>query len=448
MFNAPASERNDGEVDLGDLIGVLIDGRWLILVITLASILFGLTYALVATPIYKADALIQVEEKKSGLGDLDINTLFEGDTSTTAEIEILRSRMVLGAVVDNLNLDIMAEPDYFPIFGATLARRSAPGARSQIQVDSLVVPEALIGEQLTVVAGPASSYEVLDPEGNRLLSGKVGVPNQTTALGESLSIFVSELQADDGDEFNLVRQPKLKTIEDLQSSLIISEKGKGSGILAISLHGKSPADVSRQVNEIANVYVRQNVERKSAEAQKTLAFLEEQLPAVKLDMEAAEVALNAYRLERGSIDLPLETQAILETIVNVESQLNELRQERDKVTQTFTPAHPMVLALDKQIERSQGELIQLNDQVRELPNTQQEVLRLVRDTEVNTVLYTSLLNTSQELRVVRAGTVGNVRVVDYAMTPYKIVKPQKTRTLILWLLLGGSAGIAAGLGQG
>ena len=103
-------------------------------------------------------------------------------------------------------------------------------------------------------------------------------------------------------------------------------------------------------------------------------------------------------------------------LLHVEGQLNELQQERDKVTQAFTPAHPMVIALDRQIERLNGELGQLNEQVRELPNTQQEVLRLVRDVEVNTVLYTSLLNTAQELRVVKAGTVGNVRVVDYAVT--------------------------------
>ncbi len=159
-------------------------------------------------------------------------------------------------------------------------------------------------------------------------------------------------------------------------------------------------------------------------------------------METAEVALNTYRLEKGSIDLPLETQAILETIVSTEGHLNKLRQERDKVTQGFTPAHPMVIALDKQIERLNGELSQLNDQVRELPNTQQEVLRLVRDTEVNTVLYTSLLNTAQELRVVKAGTVGNVRIIDYAVTPDKPVKPKKSRILMLSLLFGAFAGVA------
>ena len=223
----------------------------------------------------------------------------------------------------------------------------------------------------------------------------------------------------------------------------VSERGDWSGILAILVEGTDPDSVRRQVNEIANVYVRQNVERKSAEAEQTLDFLDKQLPVVRQDMETAELALNAYRLEKGSIDLPLETQSILQTIVAVESQRNQLLQQREKTTLAFTPNHPMVIGLDRQIERLNVELAALNGQVRGLPTTQQEILRLVRDVEVNTVLYTSLLNTAQELRVVKAGTVGNVRIIDYAVQPISPVTPRKSRILLLSLLLGGFVGVAA-----
>ena len=439
----PVTDIDDDEIDLGDLLGVLIGSRWLILGIMLVVFALGALYAFVATPIYRADGLIQVEEKQSGFGDFDINALFEGDTSVSAEIEILRSRLVLSAVVDNLKLDIKAAPNLFPVFGAALARRAEPKDRKSIRIETLDVPQFLIGKPLTLVAKTGGRFLLLGPDGNSLLNGTVGKPANGRMAGESISVFISELRADTDDIFHLQRQSRLKATEALKRSLSIAEKGKGSGILAISLEGESPRYVSETLNEIANVYVRQNVERRSAEAEQTLAFLDEQLPIVRKDMETAEGALNAYRLEKGSIDLPLETQAILETIVAVEGQLNELQQERDKVTQGFTTAHPMVIALDRQIQRLYRELAQLNDQVRELPNTQQEVLRLVRDVAVNTDLYTSLLNTAQELRVVKAGTVGNVRVVDHAVTPYSPVKPKKSRILLLSLILGAFMGIAA-----
>jgi len=163
-IHSPVNDIDDDEVDLGDLVAVLIENRWLILGVTLAAFVLGALNAFVATPIYKADVLIQVEEKRSGLGDLDISALFEGDTSVNAEIEILRSRLVLGAVVDNLKLAIIAEPDYFPIFGAALARRSASYARF-LSVDTLDVTTAMIGKQLTLIAGSANNFELLDPNG-------------------------------------------------------------------------------------------------------------------------------------------------------------------------------------------------------------------------------------------------------------------------------------------
>ena len=438
----PPPDIDEDEIDLGDLLGVLIENRWLIIGITLAAILFGAFHAFTAVPIYQADGLLQVEERKSGLGALDINSLFGGDAPISAEIEILRSRSVLGTVVDNLQLDIYAAPD-LSVIGAALARRAPANERPMIQVDTLELPDAMLDQALTLLALGSNRYELLDETGESLLHGTVGeTATRPMPGGEEITLFVSLLQADKDQAFTLARESRIISLESLQGRMSVSERGDWSGILAISVEGTDPDSVRRQVDEIANVYVRQNVERKSAEAEQTLDFLDEQLPAVRQDMETAELALNSYRLEKGSIDLPLETQSILHTIVSVEGQVNELQQQREKTTLAFTPNHPMVIGLDRQIERLNVELAELNGQVRDLPTTQQEVLRLIRDVEVNTVLYTSLLNTAQELRVVKAGTVGNVRVIDYAVQPTWPIAPRKSRILLLSLLLGGFVGVA------
>ncbi len=439
----PTPDIEDEEIDLGDLLGVLIENRWLIIGITFAALLFGAFHAFTTVPIYQADGLLQVEEKKSGLGDLDISGLLGGgDAPISAEIEILRSRSVLGTVVDNLQLDIYAAPD-LSVIGAAMARRSEPSSRPAIKIDTLELPNSMLGQTLTLVASGSNKYELLDEMGEPLLHGTVGeTASKPMPGGEAITLFVSSLQGDKDQSFILARESRIDSVESLQGRMSVSERGDWSGILAISVEGTDPDSVRRQVDEIANVYVRQNVDRKSAEAKQTLNFLDQQLPSVRQDMEAAELALNAYRLEKGSIDLPLETQSILQTIVSVEGQLNELKQQREQTTLAFTPSHPMVIGLDRQIERLNAELAELNEQVRDLPTTQQEVLRLVRDVEVNTVLYTSLLNTAQELRVVKAGTVGNVRIIDYAVQPTWPVAPRKLRILLLSLLLGGFVGVA------
>jgi tyrosine-protein kinase Etk/Wzc len=439
LMNQIGPDIDDDELDLGELIGVLIENRWLILIIMLVTSALGWMKAWTETPIYQADALLQVEEKQSGMVTLEASELFGGDTSVYSEIEIIKSRSVLGTVVDNLKLDIVAGPEYSPFFGEALARRMPADVRPLIRIDSLELPESMKGQSLTLVATGTSSYEVLDESTNLILRGNVG----ETAGGDAISLFVSKMQGEAGQRFYVQKWPRVLAINSLQNRLSVKEKSDWSSVLSATLEGTDPESVRQQLDGIADAYVRQNVERKSAEAEKTLEFLDEQLPTVRQRMEAAELSLNSYRLEKGSIDLPLETQSILATIVQVENELNTLEQEREKVTLAFTGNHPTVIALDRQIRRANNELAELNSQVRDLPTTQQEVLSLIRDVEVNTVLYTSLLNTAQELRVAKAGTVGNVRVIDYAVEPTIPVSPRKFRILLLSILLGGFLGVAA-----
>ena len=440
--HSQAPDFEEDVIELGDLLATVIQAKWLVLLITIGTFLLGVAYTFVATPVYQADGMLQVEERKAGLGSLDFSELFEVDTSINAEIEILRSRSVLGDVVDHLKLDIVAEPVYMPVIGAALARRAAPSERKSIQVDRLDLPAGLVGRSLTLIAGSAGAYRLYGPDDTLLLEGAVGQTAESDMFGEEpFAMFVAELTAEPGDRFIVRRRARFDAIASLQAALGISERGRNSGILAIRLVGDDPEKISRQINEIANIYVRQNVERKSAEAQKTLSFLDVQLPIVKRDMEAAEVALNTFRLEKGSVDLPLETQSILATIVEVEAQINQLKQEREIITQGYTSEHPTVIGVDNQINRLMEELANLNDRVKDLPNTQQELLRLFRDVQVSTELYTSLLNTAQELRVVKAGTVGNVRVVDYAVPRYNPIKPKKAQLQLLFLMVGGALGV-------
>ena len=442
LFNA-APGVDEEEINLGDLLGVVIENRWLIASITIAALLVGAYNAYTAVPEYQADGLLQVEEKYSGLSNLDVSSMLQDYAPVNAEIEILRSRSVLGTVVDNLKLDIFAAPVYAPFIGEALARRGPPDERPRIKVDTLELPDSMRGVGFSLVSIGPGRYEIFDEEGGSVLRGSVG-ERATAALpgGDEIAIFVSELQGEDGQEYSVWRVPHQSAVRALQGSVSVSERGDWSGILSLSVQGTDPASVRDQVDEIADVYVQKNVEHKSEEAKKTLDFLDEQLPLIRQNMEADELALNAYRLEKGSIDLPLETQTILQTIVSIESQLNELRQEREKVILAFTLEHPTVIALDRQVERLNDELANLDDQVRALPSTQQELVSLIRDVEVNTVLYTSLLNTAQELRVVKAGTVGNVRVIDYAVMPTFPVSPNKSRIMALSLLLGGFLGVA------
>ena len=441
-MNQTAPDNEEDDINLGDLIGVLVESRWLIVAVTFAAMLIGSYKAFTAVWIYQADGLLQVEEKSSGLSNLDTSMMFEDYALVNAEIEILRSRSVLGTVVDNLQLDIYAEPEYMPYIGHALATRMPADERPMIKVDTLDLPDSMREHYMKLIADGSGGYALYDSTESLLLRGEVDkVAKLDLPDRKSMTLFVSKLQAEKNQVFWIQRGSRLYSTRSLQARLGIYEQGEWSGILRITVDGTDPESITEQVNEIANVYVRQNVERKSAEAEKTLDFLDGQLPLVRQDVEVAELALNSYRLLKGSIDLPAETQGVLEAIVSVDSDINTLLQEREKIRLAFTEIHPTIVAVDRQIDRLNDELNDLNAQVRELPTTQQELLRLIRDMEVNTALYTSLLDTAQELRVVKAGTVGNVRVIDYAFKPTYPIRPSRTRIMTMALMMGGFIGV-------
>ena len=298
--NSPVNylpSQDDDEIDLGELLATLIDSKWLIAFITLMVLIIGTAKALIDQPVYKADAILQVQENSPSLGALEPVADLMGDKpEAMTEIELIKSRMILGAAVKNLNLEIIAKPKYFPVIGAAIARRfqkhnegdevsSALFGQTQyawggesIRVDTFTVPANLIGEKLILIAGKQGHFRLMY-EDELVLEGEVGklASKQVEDKQQPITLFVSLLKARPDTQFILIRQSESNAISELIDTLTVAEKGKKTGILELTMESTSADSAVQTLNEIANIYVRQNVEQKSAEAQKTLEFLEKQL---------------------------------------------------------------------------------------------------------------------------------------------------------------------------
>jgi tyrosine-protein kinase Etk/Wzc len=139
----------------------------------------------------------------------------------------------------------------------------------------------------------------------------------------------------------------------------------------------------------------------------------------------------------------MEAQALLDHYTDLEKRISGLELKRTELGEKFTASHPAVVSLNEQIRRLRGELATLDNQLRAMPEEQQESVRLSRDVKVANELYLLLLNKAQEMRVIKAGTTGNVRIIDQAYTPNRPVKPKKSLIVIAGAILGVMAGIFA-----
>ncbi|EJF4090575.1 tyrosine-protein kinase [Vibrio parahaemolyticus] len=435
------SRQVDDEIDLGKLFGIILDAKWLILCTVVLFSIVGVGVAILSTPIYKADALIQIESKSSGgisamVGDM--GELFSAESSATTEIEIIKSRMILGGTVDKFNLTTVASPNYMPIIGKGLAR--IQGEQISINVTRFNAPSYAVGIPLTleVIDAEQKAFKLTEDNGSVVLEGKVGELLEKNGY----QFLATELVAQTGDSFTVSKISKLDAINKLQENLSISERGKQTGIISLSFSGEDRTKIQAILNDISQNYFLQNVQRNSAEAEQSLEFLKGHLPDIKTKLTASEDVLNRFRQENESIDLGLEAQSTLKVMVELEAQLNELTFKESEISQRFTQDHPAYKSLLDKRQTLLKEKERLNKQVQKLPKTQREVLRMTRDVEVNQQIYIQLLNKVQELNIIKAGTVGNVRILDSAQSFSKPIKPKKALIVVLATLLGGMAGVA------
>jgi len=459
--SAPSDE--DDAINLGELLSILVDGKWMILAMTFLVFSMGIIKTFIDKPIYKVDALLQVNEKSQSMAGMEpLNDMLGNKIPVMAEIELIKSRKVLGAAVKNLDLEIIAQPRFFPYVGEAIARRfgyhnsenavSSPlfgqtmnaWGGEAIQVSTFTVPDEMKDKEFMLLAGQQGQFQLI--YNNELfLEGVVGklVSKQIENSPQPINLFVSLLKARPGTQFILKRQSANNAVRQLRNSLSVQEKGKSTGILELTFESHSDEHAVRVLNEIANIYVQQNVEYKSAESQKTLEFLDKQLPILKDQLEAASSILNEYKNKKGSVDLNTETQNILKGVVEIKTQIMLLQQKRDELRQRFTESHPNIIAVDKQIARLQEQLQSHQRMIKTLPETQQVILELSGDVKVSNNLYSTLLNNAQTVRVAKAGTVGDVRVIDYAVLPDRAIKPNKPMIVAVAFTIGLFLGIAA-----
>ncbi|HBV9583926.1 TPA: tyrosine-protein kinase, partial [Klebsiella pneumoniae] len=256
------------------------------------------------------------------------------------------------------------------------------------------------------------------------------------------SINIEEIDASKDAEFTVTYVSKLQAITDLQNSFSVVDQGKDTGMLTLSLAGSNDELIKNIVDSISQNYLAQNIARQAAQDAKSLDFLNQQLPKVRSELDIAEDKLNQYRRQKDSVDLSLEAKSVLDQIVNVDNQLNELTFRESEISQLYTKEHPTYKALMEKRKTLQEERNKLNQKVSSMPKTQQEILRLSRDVESGQAVYMQLLNRQQELSIAKSSAIGNVRIIDSAVTQPEPVKPKKLLIIILGLLIGGIISIA------
>lgn len=439
--------------ELKTYFAVLLNHRWLIVGIAALVSAAGLLYAASIKSTFEANLIIHIEEPSSTAAKnalSEATSMYETKKTVMAEVELLRSRKVVSPVVDKLRLDILAEPKRFPFIHLGKANLASDGlskpglfgwggyawGAEKIDVPVFNVPKQLLGHEFVITAHGADRYRIED-EFQRAWTGRVGQTLVARTDAGDIELRIESLVAGPGAQFLLSRSSKQSVTADLQDALTVTEIGRQSGIMQVTLRGDNPERVRDILDEIGQEYLRQTASHNTENTEKSLAFLNKELPLLKRRLERSEAAYNQFRHRHGAVSLDEEAKISLQQAALAKAKRFELLQRRNELLTRLGEQHPTVVGLNRQMADINVEVKSLVSEVGKLPLIEQDELRLAREVKVNTDLYAALLSTAQQLRLATVNPVSNVRLVDRPSLPERPIGP--SRPLII------SAAVMAGL---
>lgn len=440
------ADTDNDEIDLLALLLVLLRGWKIVLLFALLGLAIGVLYSRYLNPTFKSDALIQIDEKSQGISALgaNISELVSADVSPVqTEAELIKSRMVLQPVVNLLHLDIrLSDPaigffDKIKSNSITTQVNSPEGASlktkdGQVQISQFNVSQDYLNQSFTLTR---SATGFVLSNGFDDFKGQLGKAHQFRGTNGQIQITVNDLPAD-GYAVNIAKQSLQTTTDALNSVLSVVEKGKGTGIIQLSMTGENQQQISLVLKQIILSYVDQNKSRGSEETTKTISFMETQIPALKKKLEDSEAVFNKFRKKYGTIDVSKEAELLLTENSRIDVQVNELKLKKADLTTYYTEEHPLVLQINEQLTVLNSRKQDIDNTIAGLPEIQREFLKLSEDTAINREIYLTMLKNYEQLKIVKAGQIGYVRIIDLPINTFRTIAPKKLQIIILAMLLG------------
>ncbi|WP_180009168.1 polysaccharide biosynthesis tyrosine autokinase [Acinetobacter sp. YH12238] len=439
-------------IDLKELFFSLIAQWKMITLCVLLSIVCALLYLRTTPNIYQVDALIQVESNKGASSVLSANlaTAIDQASPAQAEVEILKSRLVLGSVIDHLNLNIRISGTEDSFWSRLIAKHEYDSEYSSqsvlfkdnqksFDIRQFDIPQYFQDKNL-ILKFAQGKYSLTDAATEQVV---FSAPlNQVSQLQSEFGVWkVAIFSQDNFNTSYILRKQSLPAaVSSLLSQYQVSEKGKGTGILELTYKGQDKQHITQILNATLAAYTQQNIERRTAETAQTLKFLEDQLPELKQQLDVAEREFNRFRQQYNTVDVTQESNLYISQSISLETTKAGLEQRIAETSAKYTNEHPAMQQMNAQLGAINKRIAELDGTLKRLPELQRQYLQLFREVEVKQQLYTNLLNSYQQLRIVKAGEIGNVRIVDTAVEPIASIAPKKLQILILSVFLGGFLG--------
>lgn len=428
----PQIEDESDDIDLLAMVRTIWRGKVIILACVLVAMFAAGYYAFgVAVPTYRATAQMSLEIRTESV--IDVESVLSGMSSDRAsintEMEIIRSRELIGRLVDEL--DLMNDPEF------NAALRPPEGF-------SVNTVKAWIRG---LIPGQPDPAEVPPPTEEQIRNGVIDAVRGTiaTSIGRESYVFTISATTQSAAKSALIANTLARIYRDDQIMLKV-EATESAAIWLAERVSELEVELEAsqtQINELRT--------RNALISPEALAALDTQAVQVNAELQEAELALaraqERVALLEGALTGDFAQRAAAAGDAQLQALATEAAAGDGQAAQRFDRRYDQLLQQEVgQIDRAREVVETLRQQTATIASQYEQqsaaliqIEQLQRDSEATRVLYETFLTRLKETSVQVGVHQADSRILSEA-TPGTLVAPRKTRIIALAMILGAIAG--------
>jgi tyrosine-protein kinase Etk/Wzc len=425
-------------LDFSAIIKILLAKKKMIFLISLSICISSMLYVFFKPTYYQSKILLTIQNTQlnspKNMNPSDPTTMQE---PISIQLALLKSDFILQSVIEALKLNIHLSQ-----------KNNILKDKEPLVIQHFNVPSYLLNKKLELVIKDKNHYQLYDSKKKLLLNGEPG--KNAIDASHTISLNIEAINTLPNSRLVLTKKSDYEILKNIRSHLSITDLSNPTdnsenavAILQLSLIDKNPQFILDMLNKIAVMTQKNNIYLKYLHADKTLAFLQQELPILKKSLENAEETLNQYRASNGRINVELQTSYLINHLSNLDKDLENIRVKKTNLLQQYTYHHPMIISLNEEENEIEKQRAYLIKQLRELPASNQEDVNLLRDVKIKNDLYVQLLNEIHQLQVNKAGIVSDVQILSPATLPEMVPQARKLFVAIVSLFVGLFVGSAS-----
>ncbi|TMM29138.1 polysaccharide biosynthesis tyrosine autokinase [Polaribacter aestuariivivens] len=477
----------------------LLHWKWFILGVLIAFFVAFL-YLRYTSPKYSATATIMIKDnQKSGISKeleafKDMGIVGGGSSNNTDnEIEIIRSRKIIGQVVDSLSLDII-----YYVEGRVI--KSEIYNTNPITLQFISKDSTFFEKDTVFTVSQKNSNEFFFKNSNQEIIS-------SHYFGEDIKSKIGVFKIEKLNDFNqdvfIQLNNKSKVIDGYRNRLNISPVNKNSSVLMLSIDNGVRAKAEDFLDELVRQYNIDAINDKSEVSKKTRDFIVERIKKIGQDLSKIQDSVKNFKDDNNITGLSMEGQLVLENasknnekIIDLSIELNlakgiyenlseknyeddetlpsnlgfndisisksilsynelvskknALRSAGDKnpkliqyKREIISQRKNLIKSIKNLISSLESQLSQINKsatiantKVSSIPTVERGFIDIARQQEIISGLFSYLLKKKEETDISLAVTVPNAKIIDVAYSSENPVSPKRKIIYLAALFLG------------